>query len=220
MIKKFFALAITVLTLNVASAQRDSAYVEVGINAMRLVTLGQTPQQPDLWNPYLFTLEGGVKNFGVRMGASMANYTYAKLPVPVVGNTREDNDSSRTDFRVGIFYSYNPDEKWSFKFGVDYFSSKTETLSRTEFKEHTTEKLIIDEFTVNRKESGVAPFINAQYHITPRVSVGTELLWRIGTFTQNELDTNTNSPVDIERKYEGKRSFFLPPTALFLSVRF
>jgi hypothetical protein len=220
MIKRFFALAITVLTLNVASAQRDSSYVEVGINAMRLVTLGQTPQQPDLWNPYLFTLEGGVKNFGVRIGASMTNYTHTELPVPVNGNLSMDNDSSRTDFRVGLFYSYNPDDKWSFKFGVDYFSANTETLSRTEFKEHTTNKLIIQELTVTRKESGIAPFINAQYHITPRVSLGTELLWRIGTFTQNELGTDTASPVDVERKYEGKRSFFLPPTALFLSVRF
>lgn len=223
MMKRFFALLIFVLTLNASQAQSDSVYVEVGMNAMRLVTLGwnnNTQPNPDIWNPYLFTLELGVKNIGVRMGASVFNYTNAELPVPMKGNTRSDNDSARKDVRVGLFYNYSPDDKWSFKFGVDYFAATTEVKSKTEFKEHTTNFLVIQDFTSTRKESGFAPFINAQYHITPRVSVGTELLWRIGTFTENQLETDTASPVDKEQKYEGKKNYMIPPTALFLTMRF
>jgi hypothetical protein len=223
MMKRFFALAITVFSLNASQAQSDSLYVEVGMNAMRLMSFGlnhNSNPNPDIWNPYLFTVELGVKNVGVRMGASVFNYTNAELPVPVNGNARFDNDSARKDIRVGLFYNYSPDNKWSFKFGVDYFAANTEVKSKTEFKEHTTNFLVIQEFTSTRKESGFAPFVNAQYHITPRVSVGTELLWRIGTYTQDELATDTKSPVDVERKYEGKRTYFLPPTALFLTMRF
>ncbi|HEY8403815.1 MAG TPA: hypothetical protein VIK71_04325 [Flavobacteriales bacterium] len=223
MMKRFFALLIFVLTLNASQAQSDSVYVEVGMNAMRLVTLGwnnNTQPNPDIWNPYLFSLEVGVKKVGVRMGASRFSHSHSELPVPVNGNLRFDNDSARTDFRIGLFYNYSPDDKWSFKFGVDYYMAQTELSSKTDFKEHTTNNHIVQEFNATLKESGFAPFINAQYHITPRVSVGTELLWRIGTFTENQLATDTASPVDVERKYEGKKNYMIPPTALFLTMRF
>lgn len=222
MIKRFLALVITVFSLNAANAQTDSAYVEFGINAMRLLTFGNAPQattNPEAWNPYLFTLEGGIKNFGVRVGFSRFKLNHTVFPVDINGNHRIDTDSSNTNMRIGLFYSYNPDEKWSFKIGVDYYSYNTKFFERSEFIQQTSQAEVIQETTREYKETGFAPFINAQYHITPRVSLGTELLFKNGNYNQNIDGSNTTSPLDVSRKFEGKRSYFVLPTALFLTFR-
>lgn len=219
--KKFFILFIAATSLNAANAQTDSGYVEVGFNAMRLLTFGNNPQvsaNPDLWNPYLFTLEGGFKKFGARVGYSVYSYTNAELPVGINGFTRYDNDTSRKDFRIGIFYSVKLDSKWTLKLGVDYFTAKTETLEKAAFTELGSDEVTSE--TVTTKESGFAPFINLQYHISPKVSVGTELLWRISNYTTNQLATDTRTDFDVERNYEGKKNFIMAPTAIFLTYRF
>ncbi len=222
MIKKFLALCLAIASFNVSRAQSDSAYAEVGINAMRLLTFGNAPQattNPEAWNPYLFTLEGGVKNFGVRVGFSRFKHDHTVFPVDINGNDRIDTDSSSANVRIGLFYSYNPDEKWSFKIGVDYYSFNTKFYERREFIQQDDQKLAIHETTHDYKETGFAPFINAQYHITPRVSLGTELLFKNGNYKQNVDGTSTISPLDVSRKFEGKRSYFVLPTALFLTFR-
>lgn len=221
MMKRFFVLALTVFTLNVANAQRDSGYVEVGFNAMRLITFGQNPQansNTDLWNPYLFTLEGGMKNFGLRVGFSKYSYTNTQLPVELHGYARYDNDTSSADFRIGLFYNVNLEDKWTLKLGVDYFTAKTETLEKAEFKELGKDEITKE--TNITKETGVAPFVNLQYHISPRVSIGTELLWRISTYKTNWLATDTRTDFNVDENFEGKKNFIMAPTALFLTFRF
>jgi len=167
--------------MNVSRAQTDSAYVEAGINAMRLLTFGNAPQvnpNSDVWNPYLFTLEGGIKNFGLRFGFARSKHEETVLPVDINGNNRIDTDTSSSNIRIGLFYSYNPDHRWSFKIGVDYYSFKTNYTSTSEFIAVATQEEVIQETTREYRETGFSPFINAQYHVTPRVSIGTELLFR------------------------------------------
>lgn len=230
--KRFFILALAVLSLNATFAQDSNnsnegnslnAYGEVGINAMRLVTFGMNqPGQNTHFNPYLFTAEGGIMNFGVRAGFANWSTTYTELPVPFNGEARYDRDTSMTDFRVGIFYTYKPDSRWSFKFGVDYYSAQMKMNEKSDYIAATTTVHVTQLLDVEHKESGFAPFINAQYHITPRVGIGTELLYRMGTYTWNETGslTQDDDVFVVEKKYEGKRSYFILPTALFLTVRF
>jgi len=220
--KRVLVLLVAIMAMNVSRAQTDSGYVEVGMNAMRLLTFGQNPQansNSDVWNPYLFTLEGGIKKFGLRVGFARTNHEHTVFPVDINGNNRVDTDSSSSNIRVGFFYSYNPDEKWSFKVGVDYYSFKTKYYNRSEFIAVEDQALVVQETTNEYKEAGIAPFINAQYHLTPRVSLGTELLFRNGNYTQDILGNDSTSPLDVVRKFEGKRSYFILPTALFLTFR-
>lgn len=223
--KRVLVLVVAIMAMNVSKAQTqtDSGYVEVGMNAMRLLTFGNDPRitsNSETWNPYLFTLEGSMKKFGIRFGFSKYNYTNTELPVGVNGLTRYDNDTSSTDMRIGLLYNFNLDSKWTLKLGVDYISSKRERIERVEFKEGESNEDVVTEETIVVKESGFAPFVNIQYHITPKVSLSTELLWRVSTYTDKQLATDTRTDFNVERNFEGKRNFIMPPTALFLTYRF
>jgi len=221
--KRVLVLVVAIMVMNVSRAQTDSGYVEVGMNAMRLLTFAGNQQgssNPEIWNPYLFTIEGSMKKFGLRFGFSKYNYTNTELPVGVNGLTRYDNDTSSTDMRIGLLYNFNLDSKWTLKLGVDYVSSKRERIERVEFKEGESNEDVVTEETIVVKESGFSPFVNIQYHITPRVSLSTELLWRITTYTDKQLATDTRTDFSVDRNFEGKRNFIMPPTALFLTYRF
>ncbi len=230
MIKKIFSLSlITLFYFNATQAQIETTassspkslngYGEIGINAMRLITLGNSTTTTN-WNPYLFTAEGGLMNIGARVGFAQFVDNHTEFPVGVNGYTRADVDSSKLDYRIGLFYTFHPDEKWSFKIGADYYVSQIETMKRTEYKAATTNFLVIQEQNITDKESGFAPFVNIQYHITPRVGIGTELIYRMGSMNRDERATDTQVPEVVERKYEAKRTYFILPTAVFLTMRF
>lgn len=236
MTHKIIALAMVLASFTAGHAQSTNdnnvrpengsgktGYFEVGMNAMRLFTLGSNQQNlsnAEVWNPYLFTAEGSYMNIGIRAGFATSKYTNTELPIELNGYTRYDNDTSSTHIRAGLFYGFNLDTKWTLKLGVDYFIANTETVEKQEFKEQSTQEEAMVNETHTMKESGFSPFVNIQYHITPRVSVGTELMWRMSNYTYTLLATDTRSEFDVLKKFEGSKSNMMAPTALFVTYRF
>ena len=207
-------------------AQSDSSYVEIGVNSIRLLQMGfgQTNALNSNWNPYLLTLEGHYKRLGVRVGLGMTNFSQTELPGDANGQVKTKIDSISNDIRVGLNWEFALHKKWTFKLGVDYFTAKRLNSLTTEFVNENGLK-VTSLMETDYRESGFSPVLFFQYHITPRVSLGTELMWRISGFTRIDSDNTTisdngSSNIEIIRQYDGTKRAIMMPTALFLIARF
>jgi len=218
--KLFFTLCVCVMSL-LTQAQADSSYVDFGVNVIRLANLGMgnSNLNYEIWNPYLFTADAHYKRIGLRVGVGMRSVTNTELPTDANGQTTFQMDTSRVDLRIGLNYDFHVHPKWTCKFGIDYFVSNESKRNTTEFTNEQEVK-VETEHEIERAEKGISPFMFIQYHITPRVSLGTELLWRISSFTMSDTDVSNLNDANIERKYEGTKRSVMAPTALFLNVRF
>jgi len=208
-------------TVRAQIAQTDSNYVEVGVNTLRVVSIliDDKPTDFDVWNPYLFTLEGHVKRLGIRGGFGQDARKVEQIPTAANGKVRVKTDTSRVDYRIGLDWEFHLHRRWSVRFGVDYFAAKTTSNMETEFlNEDNVEVKTIRE--IKTMEKGLEPFAYFQYHITPRISLGTELLWRVSSSTTDDIDSNSLNEDVLERKFEGKKRIVMAPTALFLCARF
>jgi hypothetical protein len=219
--KKIIALLLVISFSVNSNSQSDSLYAEIGVNAIRLIGLGlqNNHKDSDIWNPYLLTANVNYKRIGLRLGYGGRMGSRTELPTDANGKTTMLMDSSRTDFRIGLAWEIEPSAKWTFRFGVDYFIANESNLMETEFTNEDNEKVIITR-DVTTDESGFAPFVCFQYHISPRISLGTELLWRFSNYTTLDRDVSNVSDTDVVREYEGSRRMVMAPTALFLNVRF
>lgn len=219
---KRILLALCVFSFSVnSSAQSDSSYLDVGVNIIRIINMGVGAQNlnPDVWNPYMFTLDAHYKRIGARVGIGHRSVQNNELPTEANGLTTFEMDTTRTDVRLGLNWDVHLNPKWTFKLGLDYVKSVDMNRNATEFTNENND-VVETEHKIERIEKGIAPFVFVQYHITPRMSVGTELSWRITSFTMYDRDTSNLNDANIERKYEGIRRSVMAPTALFLNVRF
>ncbi len=219
--KRIFALLLVVSFALNSRAQSDSVYAEIGVNTIKLIGLGFQNDSPDpqVWNPYFITAGIHYKRLGLRLGYGGRSGSRTELPADVNGKTTLVTDSSYTDLRIGLAWEIQPSAKWTFRFGVDYFIANESNMIETEFTNEDNEKVIITH-EVKTEESGFGPFAYFQYHITPRISLGTELLWRFSNYTSTDSDVSNVSDADAIRNYEGSRRVVMAPTALFLNVRF
>lgn len=218
--KLIIALAAFVMSFS-SNAQSDSLYLDLGVNAIRLVNFGMNNSalDYDVWNPYMLTANVNYKRLGLRVGLGLRSGTRNELPTDANGKTTVLMDTSRVDLRIGLGWEVALAPKWTFKFGADYFTASESNLFETEFTNENNEK-VITTHEVLMDEKGISPFVAVQYHITPRVSLGTELLWRMSSYTSSNSDTSNLNDADIVRKYEGNKSLIMAPTALFLNFRF
>ena len=218
--KKSFVLFICLLSATFTKAQQDSSFFEIGINAFRLVDrIGGGENNRNI-NPYLFTAEYSFGKIGLRAGAGIDRMSRENLPAPINGNTTLTADSNYTNLRFGLVYYKNLTTKWSMKAGIDYISANVEKSVETSFPD-PNEGTITNLLESTRKESGISPFLYIQYHLSPRVSLGTELLCNITSWKQTDISSNSQFPnTDTEQEQQGKSFVFLAPSALFLSVRF
>ncbi len=218
--KFFFALFLFASSL-ISKAQNDSSYVDFGVNVIRLANLGMgnSNLNTEIWNPYLFTADAHYKRIGLRVGVGLRSVTNKELPTDANGMTTFEMDTSRVDLRIGLNYDFHLSPKWTCKFGMDYFISNETKRNTSEFTNEQDVK-VETEHEIERNEKGISPFLYVQYHISPRVSLGTELLWRISSFTMSDTDVSNLNDANIERKYEGTKRSIMAPTALFLNVRF
>ena len=218
--KIFFALVVFATALT-SKAQTDSSYFEVGVNAIRVINLGLGSSKLDynVWNPYMITAEGHYKRIGLRLGMGMNSQKNTELPTETNGMTRTDADSSRTDFRVGLNWDINMGPKWTFKLGVDYFMAKQSTLYKADFVNEADEH-VINSFETKYKEKGFSPVVYIQFHISERISIGTELLWRISTYISSDSDKNSLNENTLFHIFLGSKSYMMAPTSLFLCARF
>lgn len=212
---------VVVLTGFITRAQSDSLYAEIGINTIKLIGMGFQNNQgdPDVWNPYLINANINYKRLGVRFGIGGKSGSRTELPTDANGETTMQMDTSRMDVRIGLGWEIQPSPKWTFKFGVDYFTTNISNSLETEFTNEDNEKVITTR-EITHNESGFAPFAWFQYHITPRISLGTELMWRFSNYTSKDSDVSNIADLNAIREYEGSRRIMMAPTALFLNVRF
>jgi hypothetical protein len=219
--KKTILTIVVVLAGFITKAQSDSLYAEIGVNTIKLIGMGLQNNQgnPDVWNPYMLTANVNYKRLGVRFGIGGQSGARTELPTDANGKTTMTMDTSRMDMRIGLGWEIQPSSKWTFKFGIDYFTSNTSNSLETEFTNEDNDKVITTR-EITRDESGIAPFAWFQYHITPRISLGTELLWRFSNYTSKDSDVSNIADLNAIREYEGSRRIMMAPTALFLNVRF
>ena len=73
---------------------------------------------------------------------------------------------------------------------------------------------------VTYTEKGIAPFLFVQYNLVNRVSLGTELLWRMSSYSLSDRDLSNGNSAQINKEYSGAKRMIMAPTALFIQIRF
>jgi len=219
--KKLFLLAFALCSLSSLKAQSDSSYLEVGVNAIRLVYIGLVDRDLDteVWNPYMLTASYGMKRFSLRFGLGYESTFRQELPTDANGQTTTDTTSKHVDVRFGAGWEIGLGEKWSVKVGADFISSQRFSAFEAKFTNESGELVEnIHEFTYDEK--GISPFIYVQRHLTKKVSVGTEILWRMSGYSMTDSDKSNLNSAQIIKEYEGTKRILQAPTALFVNVRF
>ncbi|MFN0032186.1 MAG: hypothetical protein ACKVOR_08520 [Flavobacteriales bacterium] len=219
--KKIIIALMLLVSAGRSAAQQDSNYVELGINSLRMVSLliDDEPTDFDVWNPYMFTFDAHIKFIGLRFGFGQDKREMSELPTVANGKVYTRNDTTRTDLRFGLYYEKNLHQRWSMRLGADYFTARTVQNLSTEFlnENNVTVKTLRE---ISTKEKGVEPFLFFQYHLAPRISLGTELMWRISVAKTDDIDSNSLNELTYERTFEEKKRIIMAPTSLFLIARF
>ena len=73
---------------------------------------------------------------------------------------------------------------------------------------------------IDYKEKGISPFLFVQYNVAPRVSLGTELLWRMSSYTKSDRDLSNGNSAQIIKEFSGAKRILMAPSALFIQIRF
>jgi hypothetical protein len=218
--KLLLLISAACLFLNVR-AQSDSAYFEVGMNAIRLVKMGvgNGEVESDKWNPYMFTCNLGIKRISLRFGVGYESVFRRELPSSANGQTSSDTSFIKSDMRFGLGWEIGLGKKWDVRLGADFITAQRTSAFTSKFMgeanvaiENKLENVV--------RERGVSPFIFLQYHVTRRVSLGTEILWRFSSYTIVETDDSNLNSTTLVRNFEGNKRFLQAPSALFVSVRF
>ncbi|MDZ4752278.1 MAG: hypothetical protein SGI87_11725 [Flavobacteriales bacterium] len=217
--KLFFLFLLSPLTS--LFAQSDSSYFDIGVNSFQLLRIGDNAVRNNEWmSPYVLHMEAGFGKVGIRVGLGFYQKSSTELPSAFNGNTGFDNDTSSTDLRIGLAFRTAIGNKWSLKYGADFvlsnrnhsFNTTIEDVDGNEI-ENTTEESF--------SSSGLGLFLFPQFHITPRMSVATEMQLLYLSDKISETVTSTNFPdFDSQKDVEGNRFFLRPPAALYLIMRF
>ena len=216
--KLILSLAAACLFLNV-SAQSDSAYFEVGLNVIKLTNflgVADEPSQQDVWNPYTLTANFGRNRLLLRSGFG---YTSLYNSENSLENVSFDTTSKAMDFRVGFGRDFIISSKWNLKLGVDYFMANRTSIYEANFKDQNGE-IIANKRDITYREKGVEPFLFVQYNFMRRVSIGTELLFRISSYRNIDKNTSNGNTNQIVKEYSGAKRILMAPSALFVQIRF
>ena len=218
--KLLLSIAAACLFLNV-SAQSDSAYFEVGMNAIRLVKMGvgDGEIESDKWNPYMFTCNIGIKRISLRYGVGYESAFRRELPSSVNGQTSSDTSYVKSDMRFGLGWEIGLGKKWDVRVGADFITTRRTSAFSSKFTGEANVAVENKRDNVMR-EKGISPFVFLQYNVTNRVSLGTEILWRFSSYTIVETDDSNLNSTTLVRDFEGTKRFLQAPSALFVSVRF
>jgi hypothetical protein len=202
------------------SAQKDSAFFEIGLNIFPVLRNYNSSESDISLNPYALQLEKSFGKFGLRVGAGFRSIENTEEPSDFNGQNTFFQDTSTFDMRFGVVLYKNFNEKWSIKYGVDAVLANRSSNSNTIFVNANN----IRHETTNTTESsgfGVAPFIFAQYHFSKNFSIGTEMSFRYLNNDITIVRENTEFPefnAEIIRTKTELELLF--PTALFVIVRF
>ena len=220
--KKLFTALLFLFLSGFLSAQKDSTSLELGLNAIRITNflgLVDSPAEYEDWNPYMFTAGYNAKRFHMRYGLGYKSVYRVEEPTDANGQSTFDTTSKVIDMRFGIGGQVSLSPKWTFKLGIDYFIANRFTSYEAKFKDLNGE-LIENVREMNYQERGVAPFLFIQYNVAKRVSLGTELLWRMSSYTLTDRDLSNGNSAQINKEFAGSKRLVMAPSALFIQVRF
>lgn len=220
--KNLFLVFLFLCSSIILRAQEDSKSLELGLNVIRLTNflgLVDDPSEYEDWNPYMFTAGYNAKRFHMRYGMGYKSVYRVEEPTDANGQSTFDTTSKVIDMRFGIGGQFNLSPKWTFKMGVDYFIANRFASYEAKFKDLNGE-LIENVREMNYREKGIAPFLFVQYDVASRVSLGTELLWRMSSYTLTDRDLSNGNSAQINKEFAGAKRLVMAPTALFVQVRF
>ena len=220
--KKLFTALLFLFLSGFLSAQKDSTSLELGLNAIRITNflgLVDSPAEYEDWNPYMFTAGYNAKRFHMRYGLGYKSVYRVEEHTDANGQSTFDTTSKVIDMRFGIGGQVSLSPKWTFKLGIDYFIANRFTSYEAKFKDLNGE-LIENVREMNYQERGVAPFLFIQYNVAKRVSLGTELLWRMSSYTLTDRDLSNGNSAQINKEFAGSKRLVMAPSALFIQVRF
>jgi hypothetical protein len=220
--KKLVAAIIFAVFSNLSIAQYDSTKLEVGLNIIRLTNfLGLVESTNDYedWNPYMFTAGYNANRFHMRYGLGYNSIYRVEQPTNANGQSTFDTTSKVVDMRFGLGMQFQLSPKWTFKLGGDYFVANRYTSYEAKFKD-LNGNLIENIRNMDYKEKGFSPFLFVQYNLASRICLGTELLWRMSSYTLSDSDLSNGNSAQINKEYAGAKRVIMAPSALFIQVRF
>lgn len=220
--KKLFVATLLVFSSSFLSAQKDSASLELGLNVIRLTNflgLVDNPSAYEDWNPYMFTAGYNASRFHMRYGLGYKSVYRVEEPSDANGQSTFDTTSKVTDMRFGVGIQFQLSPKWTFKLGADYFIANRYASYEAKFKDLNGE-LIENVREITYKEKGFSPFLFVQYNLAKRISLGTELLWRMSSYSMADRDLSNGNSAQINKEYSGAKRMIMAPSALFIQVRF
>jgi hypothetical protein len=220
--KNLFLVFLFLLSSAFLRAQENPKSLELGLNVIRLTNflgLVDDPSEYEDWNPYMFTAGYNAKRFHMRYGLGYKSVYRVEEPTDANGQSTFDTTSKVIDMRFGIGGQFSLSPKWTFKVGIDYFIANRFASYEAKFKDSNGE-LIENVREMNYRERGVAPFLFVQYDVASRVSLGTELLWRMSSYTLTDRDLSNGNSAQINKEFAGAKRLVMAPSALFVQVRF
>jgi hypothetical protein len=220
--KKLLVATLLVFSSGFLSAQKDSSSLELGLNVIRLTNflgLVDNPSVYEDWNPYMFTAGYNASRFHMRYGLGYKSAYRVEEPTDANGQSTFDTTSKVTDMRFGVGIQFKLSPKWTFKLGADYFIANRYASYEAKFKDLNGE-LIENVREITYKEKGFSPFLFVQYNLASRVSLGTELLWRMSYYSMADRDLSNGNSAQINKEYSGAKRMIMAPSALFIQVRF
>ncbi len=220
--KKIIAVLLLLVLSGPIFSQKDSTSLELGLNIIKLTNfLGvvDDPTDFDEWNPYMFTVGYNMNRFHLRYGVGFKSLYRVEEPTDANGQSTFDTTAKVTDMRFGVGGQFFLSSKWTFKLGVDYFIANRFTSYEAKFLDFNG-VLVENVREVTYTEKGIAPFLFVQYNLVNRVSLGTELLWRMSSYSLSDRDLSNGNSAQINKEYSGAKRMIMAPTALFIQIRF
>lgn len=216
--KLFFLFLLAPLSL---FAQNDSSYFDIGMNAFKILPIPKLEDPARNYvGPYMLHIEAGFGKLGIRLGLGYYKNSDTELPSASNGNTEFDNDTLSTDLRIGLSVRSELGKKWSLKYGADFVLGKRNRAFNTVLQDQNQIQSNV-ETEYDQSATGLGLFIFPQYHISPRVSIATELQLLLLSTKSTETLTNSTFPdFNSEISSEGNLRYIFAPASLYLILRF
>jgi hypothetical protein len=208
-----------------AFGQSDSSrhkFTELGLNATAFVNqyLDFGDDINELTSPYILTYERRLGKYGFRAGIGIDGKRDIEEPENGLSTAPTLNITEvNLNLRSGWVNYISLSRRWDLKWGTDLTFGYNNNKNWTEVT-----NLFGDRVTSTNSDLtwdvGVNPFIFAQFHLSERFSLATELLLDI-SYRQSVTKTqSTEFPeFDVRQESSGIRYIINPPIALFFIFR-
>lgn len=221
--KTLFQSFVLILFFPLLGKSQDTTFHEIGFNATPFMNqyLNLGAGSTFVSSPYIITYERRFGRFGARFGAGATISQSQENPVndkPTEPTFHFNNTS--LDLRLGCVLYKSLSKRWSLKYGMDLTYGNASSKNWTEVNDlfGGVIKTTNEDLSWN---TGISPFIFAQWHITEHFSIGTELTASLkSSFTELKTTNSQFSDFDTTQKSSSTSFTIHPPTALFFIFRF